>query len=1127
MEYKAFAMKELSFQRKVRSPSLSPTVLYRPRLVNMLNEAVHRLVASAKEKIFPYQLILLCAPAGYGKTTLLADFASHTTIPCCWCFLEHSDADLTVFLKLIVTSICQCFPQFGASLDARLARAIADELTSIHLNVEDLVESLTQAIAAEISEPFALILCHYHDVSSNEMINNLLNLLMQSLPPQCILILESRAIPFLNLTPLLVRQEIFGLGSQELRFTPQEISELVQLLNKGPISEREIMRLERTFEGWIAGIILSTYLGNLQPIHMPVVQNISWGGPAIPIMHDNLFAYLITEVFHREPEAYAFLKEAVILKRMTPETCNKLLDTSNAAERLNYLEYQGLFVVHYVQDLDSFYVCHPMLRELLYERLKLKDPARFQALHLKAMELFQETGDYDQAIFHSLSAQSYEQAAALIERTRQQVLTSGYFATFASWIDELPQEIVVRHPGLLLARATIFLSTGEYEAAKPLLDQVSAVSREYYNAEPSLEAELLITHGAMLFQQGDYQAAHELCKQALILAPEDDLPLCAEAHLRLGLCFCLQGKFQDGITALQRALLLRDCEKATRQTARLHSALASAYQHISHLVLSEHHQMRAMQCWEQLADEWGKLDSMLGLGIIRVYQCAYAEAEQIFTEVLAAARGPIRYRSIEAYVLVNLGGLYLDQNRYQEALNALGESLSLSRQLKDTYLISSTLCELATTYSLLGDPQAALVLLSPLAQVPPTGYVASSYQITHGTILLHLHSYKEASVLFKQAEVVLRASGMQSQRIRVLIRLACCELAQNNLHSARQYVDESLALAGYCGYELLYQFEMLRAPHLMQAFRKMPGTTHLYAFLDEKNEPLQHSSRPARLPVTVSSPSSTPIQSSSSTDPLLPAKPGTLPGRTTVLRVLALGETAVYLNDILITRWRLTCAMESFFFLLNAERAVHKEQIIDALWPEGDAQADQLLRSAIYHLRKLLGNSCIISSASTYRLNLTAANGDFQVWYDVAVFRQSYATGLATLAKGDEALAIRSFEEAVNLYQGDYVPSFFNDWCRSLRHELRSTCIDAHHQLALIAWRDQRLEECIVQWQRMLALDQCLEEAHCWLMRCYIQQGKRGMALRQYHRCIAALQDELNIRPGHEIQEVYQQIVQE
>lgn len=102
--------------------------------------------------------------------------------------------------------------------------------------------------------------------------------------------------------------------------------------------------------------------------------------------------------------------------------------------------------------------------------------------------------------------------------------------------------------------------------------------------------------------------------------------------------------------------------------------------------------------------------------------------------------------------------------------------------------------------------------------------------------------------------------------------------------------------------------------------------------------------------------------------------------------------------------------------------------------------------------------------------------------------------------------------------------SFYSDWCMFRRENLRLTYLDARQQLAQIAWRKEQYDECAIHWQHMLAVDSCLEEAHYWLMRCYIRQGKRGLALRQHQRCAELLRSELKAEPGPAMQNLYQQL---
>ncbi|HLZ57034.1 MAG TPA: BTAD domain-containing putative transcriptional regulator [Ktedonosporobacter sp.] len=1108
-------MDKTSYVNKTSGPVLLPTVLHRPFLVDALNNAVTGSLQGTGSPF--YKLILLCAPAGYGKTTLLADFARHTTTPCCWCVLDHTDTDKIRLLELLLFSIRQRFPHFGPTLNAQLANtieAMATQSTQLRY-LEAFLDAFIMAVQRELPERFALMLCNHHEINHDKSLNHLLNYLIQHLPSQCILVIESRANPDLELAPLLARREIFGLGSSELSFNEEEIHLLAQLQGIPSLGLAEATHLAHSFGGWITGILLSTRLGDLR-MSQPIRSH--WGSPAVRMERQHILSYLVSEVFAREPDAYAFLREAIVLRQMTPQLCNALLAISDADVRLAHLEQQGLFVTRSGEGEQSFYLCHPVLRELLYDELRTLSKQRFEALHRRAVELFQNSQDYEHAIYHALAVSAYEVAAGLIEHHCQSMLAQGYSSTLADWIDALPRNLLPQHPRLLLARANIFLTMGEYVRVMPLLDEASAALGP--DPDTALLAEILIARGKVLFQSCDYSEAQEVSRQALSLLHPEETDLRGEAHLRLGVCACMLCNFTSGIVELRQALQMRHCERTPRQAARLHAALAYAYDMIGLHTLSEHHRTRTIRCWEQLDDECGKIDGLIGLGWTKHRQGSSAEAEQLLTQALNQARGSLQYRHGEAYALVNLGELHQDQDHYQQALSALEDGLAIARQIGDDYLAYSALCSLALIYLFMGDSHTPQLLLAQLDQISPPHEQSDSYWsvsriLTSGTILLWQQRYDEAYTRLAQIEKTLRAAGLKRELLQVAIRKAACLQEQNDIPAMIGSLKEAVAIARQYGYEALSLVELRRYANLIQTIQTLPETAHFYLLLqsEAEGEPGRLSSLPQPTPSTES-------------QPLLDADSPSFEGARgqPSLRILALGEPAVYLNEVLVRRWRMARTMELLFFLLHAEQPVHKEQISVALWPNVDEPIDQALRSSIYFLRKLLGVSCVVSHGGSYQLDLTSVFGQ-QVWYDVAVFREYYTMAKAAQTAGDSVAARSAFQEMTRLYRGNYVQSFYSDWCASCRNELRYAYIDAHHQLALIAWDQEQIDECIAHWHHLLSVDNCLEEAYYGLINCYLRQGRRGLAMRQYQRCVEVLDAELAVAPGQAIQALYQNLI--
>ncbi len=1105
-------MHQLDVLKRINGPALSPTILHREALVVKLNKILAGPSSANGSKVAHYKLVVLCAPAGYGKTTLLADFAQHTSLPCCWYFLDRTDVDKTRFLTAFILSIRHQFPDFGRVLDPLLSSAIAADVDPLsHTpHFEAVIDALVAAITAEIPERFALFLCNYHEVNTSQAVNDLVNQLLQKLPSQCVLVIESRAIPDLDFASLFAHDEIEGFDSTFLRFTTTEIHDLARLQGVTPLREKEAEQLATLFGGWIAGILLGTRLGPVRILRSRRDVYTPTSVPDIQIDRQNLFAYLVNVVFSRDLELYTFLKDTAVLQQMTPALCNAVLESTDAADRLHYLDQQGLFVTRSGDAFQFTYTCHPVLRELLFDELRCQSPERFVSLHRRAMEFWQAAQDYEQAIYHAFEAKLYGLAAGLILEVHEPLFAQGRVEVLSRWIDALPSEATARYPALLLIRAKIYLLLSEHTHALPLLTIASeSLIQQPWLVDadelPLLQASISIAQGEALFQIGEYGHAQKFCQQVIEQIPADEIALHAEAHTLLGVCANVLGDYTAGIAHLQKALQLWGRNSERRQTATLHNILARTYGLLGNFPLAEHHLSRAAKCWDRLQDGWGKVNNLLNMGMIKQRQGEFASAEVCFREALKIARGPIHFRRGEAYTLVNLSELYQEQGLYEQSLAVTEDGLALARQLQDRYLTNCTLGTLAMTYLFMGDAETALFLVSEVKLTSTSGgYERANCELTRGTILLYQRKYAEAYSCLVELESYLRTIGLQWELLCTTLRLVECLLMRGGRPEALRRIDDMATLILRNDYEQTVRRELRLLPALACAIKTMPELAHLHAILQSEMETEEEHEEPR------------PDTSVRTSELIITSEAR--------LKILALGEPAILIDEEPVTRWRRPRAMELFFLLLDSGRPLRKEQIITALWPETDEHINQTLHSTIHYLRKSLGEACIASRGSTYWLELASLYRD-EVWYDVAAFRQHDAGAKEALASNDDVTARTELIAMVDLYRGDYVQPFYSDWCTFQRDKLRLAYIDARQQLALIAWRSEQFDESAVQWQHILAVDNCLEEAHYGLMRCYVRQGKRGLALRQYQRCAEVLQRELAVEPGTAMQNLLQHLM--
>ncbi|BCL84572.1 tetratricopeptide repeat protein [Ktedonobacteria bacterium brp13] len=1096
--------------RKFTSPLLPRVILHRKALITRLQEAIAR--QSQKDgTIAYYKVVMLCAPAGFGKTTLLVDFARSTSLRCCWYFLDSTDIDYAVFLNNLLISLRSVFPSFGNSLTALFTNLVTKSTLSVTSIYQQAIDALCASVELEIDEHFAMHLGNYEEINENETMNALLTYLLKKLPSQVTLIIESRIMPDISFVPLFIRSEIFALNSDALRFSPQEISELAMLQGLATFTAANAEQLAASCNGWIAGILLSTYLGDViffsapdgsenQPMFQAHEKSVS------AQKRKNLFAYVVSEVFRHNVAAYTFLQAASIFQQMEPAICNALLNITNADEYLDYLEQQSLFVTSHRNDEQTIYICHPLIRDLLISDFCEKEPERFIILQRQATQLWYLHHNYDQAMYHAIAANAHDLEEQIILIAYKRLLQQGYLHTVTRWLELLPHAMLESHPRLQLIQATIALTHGLRDEALQILDKAATLmslpSAENDSTEMQiLQAETNILRSKALFQVGDYSQAQALCQQALARLSNNQIELRAAGQMRLGICANLQGDFTSGLIHLQRAYHIWKNQPPVHQAVDIHGALANTYFMIGNFALAEYHLIHAFDYCEQLHDEQSKIDNLIRKGLLRLNQGLYTEAETALLQALALARTSLHDQRGEAYALANLGSLYLEQEMYTQALAFCEDGLVLAQQYGNRSLINITLSNIATIYLLMGDITSALLFTEKvevqITSEQTVGYEQAEYELTCGLILLYQRRYDEAYACLTKIEAALSATSLKRAQLKAKLRLASCQLARDQQLEALKLLSEvTFLLISHESYKQLAQIELKWLPTLLYVVKSLPQLADLREILglagDERQ--VQEPKISANLPLLQTTPRK--------------------------LTIRAFGEPTVLLNDQPIKRWRMARAMELFFFLLDANAPVSKERIITALWQEFDDHINQTFHSTLHQLRKLLGEACFVFNPHGYSLDLAACYGE-HVWYDVHEFHVCHSEAEQALAREDTVAAKKAFRSMVELYQGDYGRQFSNDWCIFRRDELCTTYLEAQRQLAQLAWNEQEYNESIRHWRHILVIDNCQEEAHYNIMRCYLRQSKRSAALRQYQTCKKILQEELGIEPGSAIENLH------
>jgi ATP/maltotriose-dependent transcriptional regulator MalT len=1000
---------------KIVPPRRRPDLLDRPRLLNTLLENRH------------IRLIIVSAPAGYGKTSLLVDFAHRLDHPVCWYTVTESDGNVWTFARYIVGAIQQQIPEFGERSLQLLDREAED--------LDALVTTLVNEIHA-LDRPLWLIIDDFHLIADAAPVRDFLEAFVPRLPDNCHLIIASRTVPDLGpklVARLVARREIIGLGHEALRFTPEEIRTFLRDVYNHDISLDEARKLAEASEGWITAIILTSQVGD--PL-VGIVRARSAGG--------RLYEYLAAEVLDRlPPHIRNFLMESSVLGEMDPQVVNALLDIDDAAAILDALEQRNVFVTRLEsranrEDASAeprlWYRYHSLFREFLQAQLRETNPQRFWELQQRAARVLLEVGHRDQAIDHFLKAGAYENAAQAIEEETREMYTTAQADRIARWIDALPQEVLERHPRLLRHRAKICIERdGDPAYAIKLCEHAESLLRRNRNATEL--AWTLLEKASALRMQGRLSEVITCCKQALELAGEDEPAIAADAQRAIGLAQTQLGYLDKGVAALRAALdYWRDTDNAANH-AILHNDLGTVLRAMGNLTASDLHFQKALEIWEALNDANRAAMTLNNLALGYHYQGKYNEALKGYHRALKYAREAASRRH-GAYILIGMGDVYRDLGRYTDAVTVYKQGLLDARKVGDAFLGAYGLDALGQTYHLMGETQKGLALVRQAyedARERGAKYEMALYQLSLGTIAHEEGFLDEAMYRLKRC-----IEHFQQGHLRELAR-ANLHLAQTH-HLAHRPQEMRLCIreAEVCLFRLGYDGFIL--PTLLRTAGAIHAAADTSPYLTELLQQAEKKLGPI------------PDVAQRSPQPQL--------------RVHVLGRPRVYLGDTPLVNedWNRQRVQELFFYLLtHPHRTAH--QIGADLWPDlAPAKVTNNLYVTISRLRRALGNSdYVVSEEGRYALRVP------QLWVDAHQFREAIELArLSPSARGE----IQQLDYAVRLYRGDFLTDFpvsgDDSWIREERAELRRLYERALERLAAY-WTAQGDEQRARQYTQRRA----------------------------------------------------------
>jgi LuxR family transcriptional regulator, maltose regulon positive regulatory protein len=486
------------------------------------------------------KLCLVAAPAGFGKTTLLAQWgqvAGGRRVA--WVSLDEGDNDPTRFWMYVAEAFRAVEPDAGGMAIQALQHPSADLYRVV---LPSLLNELNM-----IGSRLVLVLDDYHLVT-NAVCHETLGFLLDHLPPGVHVALATRADPPLPLARMRAQGELAEIRFLELEFTDEEASALLNGSMGLRLAAEDVERLAERTEGWPAGLYLAGL--SLRGREDPSGFIASFHGD-----NHHVADYLSAEVLAHQPEEIrAFLLRTSILERLSGPVCDAVLETEGSSELLSELERSNLFLTP-LDDHREWYRYHHLFAQLLRVELRHHEPALLPALHRRAAAWHRQVGNVEEAIHHATAAGEFSEAARLIARHWLTYWRRGRLATVARWLDELPDEAITADPPVAYVAAWIGGFSG---ASKQETERWLAATEDdtWDGALPdgikSLAFGAALTRAAQLFD--DVGRSAGAARRALDLAGPEPSPYSWMAQAALGQALYLSGRPAEARPGLEELI---------------------------------------------------------------------------------------------------------------------------------------------------------------------------------------------------------------------------------------------------------------------------------------------------------------------------------------------------------------------------------------------------------------------------------------------------------------------------------------------------------------------------------------------------------------------------------------------
>jgi LuxR family maltose regulon positive regulatory protein len=623
---------------KISIPRLPGEFVYRPRLTERIHQGVKG------------SLTLLAAPAGFGKTNLLIEWAKETTLPVAWLTVDSDDNDISRFIRYVIGALQTLEPGLGEEAVDLLASSKDDGWkTGLTLLINEL---------SVLPKEGVLVFDDFHALENSTILQRF-DFYLKHSPPNLHLIIASRSEPELDLAFLRAKGRVLELGADDLRFTGEEVMGYFQEVAGLELPPETIQALEERTDGWVTSLQMAALSLKDQADPANLLANLEGKS-------HYLSDFLAEEVLDRQPgEIRQFLLRSSILETLSGPLCQAVVkpdaQPGYGAVMLNRLEHANLFLLA-LDEQHEWFRYHPLFVDFLRQVQAEVNPTEIPELHKRAARWLETNGIFDEAFRHAVVSRDMAWAADMIERNVQTMINMGEMSALARWIGRLPEEITHKRPLLSLGYGWALMVTHQLDLARYWLDDVQRSVEQLEKQEketPAPEATgtsdvvgsldlagirggLALCQSYLAMLRGDMVQAARFSRQATRYLPKENVYLHSLISLDESITIVFSGETRKAIESL-------------RVTARL------ARQANNPLVM---------------------IIAACELAIVQQIQGQLSKAWQTLQKARYLAIGPDgKPHPLDSFIDIVFGEILLERNELEEASNYLERGVRVTQTM--------------------------------------------------------------------------------------------------------------------------------------------------------------------------------------------------------------------------------------------------------------------------------------------------------------------------------------------------------------------------------------------------------------------------------------------------------------